>query len=370
MGAVVSTVFLAISLTACGSGDGRNVMIGAQTNISEVVIPLEWGRSTEHSSSVPFDNAVGIKVAEGLALPIDPTQVVFDNGLYTPDANKNATPVENEWASWNQWHGSFGETYEVRHLQATFTLPTGLGTVLDLVLFSPFYTDHGDVIPVNDNVYVYLNGTFIGKKGVSYGASKAPGEGVHFDFANETDGWYADGSFGSVAAAALQPGSNVIDIVAEEWYLWGGIGRLDLKLVVEFIGVPMDIKPQACPNPLNVKSQGVLPAAILGTEAFDVTQIDPASVRLERVASLHSSLEDVGTPFEPFIDKEDAFDCTDEGPDGFPDLTLKFDTQEIVATLGEVEDGETLILTLEGELFDSTSIVGEDVVLILKKGKK
>jgi len=68
-----------------------------------------------------------------------------------------------------------------------------------------------------------------------------------------------------------------------------------------------------------------------------------------------------------------SFACTDEGPDGFLDLTLKFNTQEIVAAIGEVEDGEVLILMLTGNLkeeFGGTAIAGEDVVVILKKGKK
>lgn len=139
------------------------------------------------------------------------------------------------------------------------------------------------------------------------------------------------------------------------------------------IEVPVDIKPGSCPNPLNVKEKGVLPIAILGTSDFDVTQVDPASVRLEGVAPLRWSLEDVATPFEPFIGKEDAFDCTDEGPDGFLDLTLKFDAQEIVAALGDVNDGDVLVLTLTGNLleeFDGTPIQGEDVVVILEKGEK
>ena len=44
--------------------------------------------------------------------------------------------------------------------------------------------------------------------------------------------------------------------------------------------LPVDIKPGSCPNPINVKSKGVLPTEILGTEDFDVTMVDPASVRL------------------------------------------------------------------------------------------
>jgi hypothetical protein len=44
--------------------------------------------------------------------------------------------------------------------------------------------------------------------------------------------------------------------------------------------VALDIKPGSCPNPINIKSKGVLPTAIVGTSCFDVTQIDPASVLL------------------------------------------------------------------------------------------
>ena len=132
---------------------------------------------------------------------------------------------------------------------------------------------------------------------------------------------------------------------------------------------PIDIKPQSCPNPLNVKKKGVLPVAILGTADFDVNEVDPATVELEGVAPLRWDWEDVATPDWPLEDKEDCMDCTTDGSDGILDLTLKFDVQEVIAALGDVEDEECLTLTLTGELFDGTPIVGEDVVLILKKGK-
>jgi len=132
----------------------------------------------------------------------------------------------------------------------------------------------------------------------------------------------------------------------------------------------VDIKPQSCPNPLNTKSRGVLPVAILGTPTLDVTTIDPASIRLEDVAPIRSSIEDVATPFG--ASPEACSDCTTEGPDGFQDLTLKFDTQEVIDALGAVSDRECLVLTLTGNLkeeFGGTPIQGEDVVFILKKGK-
>lgn len=51
------------------------------------------------------------------------------------------------------------------------------------------------------------------------------------------------------------------------------------------------------------------------------------------------------------------------------DLTLKLDTQQVVTALGDVKDGDVLILTLTGKLFDGTPIQGQGVVVILKKGK-
>jgi len=131
------------------------------------------------------------------------------------------------------------------------------------------------------------------------------------------------------------------------------------------IEVAVDIKPQSCPNPLNVKKNGVLPVAILGTEDFDVTQVDPATVELAGVPPLRWALEDVATPSE-------SEECTTAGPDGYLDLTLKFDAQEIVAALdGGVSGGDVLVLELTGNLFvefNGTRIVGEDIIIIIKKG--
>jgi len=141
--------------------------------------------------------------------------------------------------------------------------------------------------------------------------------------------------------------------------------------------VPVDIKPYSCPNPLDVrkyslKKYGVLHVAVLGTKDFDVTQIDPASIRLEGVAPLRWYLKDVATPFTPSTGKKHCYeDCTIDGTDGFKDLTLKFSAKKLIAALGNVKDNECRVLKLSGNLKKeqgSTPIVGEDVVVIQKKG--
>ncbi len=84
---------------------------------------------------------------------------------------------------------------------------------------------------------------------------------------------------------------------------------------------------------------------------------------------MKSSYEDVTAP----AFKVDDCDCEELGPDSFEDLELKFDRQEIVDSLGDVNDGEVIRLTLTGDLLQSnggTGIKGTDCVLIRDKGKK
>jgi formylglycine-generating enzyme required for sulfatase activity len=131
--------------------------------------------------------------------------------------------------------------------------------------------------------------------------------------------------------------------------------------------VAVDIKPGSCPNPVNTKSSGVLPVAILGSNNLDVTMIDPASIRLAGVEPLRSGYEDVAAPAPDITD----CNCIETGPDGLLDLTLKFATQAIVEAVGDVDDGDIVTLELTGILYDpiphEIPIEGSDCILI--KGK-
>ncbi len=130
----------------------------------------------------------------------------------------------------------------------------------------------------------------------------------------------------------------------------------------DYVNVLVDILPGSCENPLNVKAGGVLPVVIPGTADFDVTQIDPTTITLADVPPVHWAFEDAST----------AYDCSLESGDGYLDLVLLFDAQEIVTALGEVSDGDVLTLKFHGRLlpeFGGIPVVGEDFVLIIKKGK-
>ena len=129
--------------------------------------------------------------------------------------------------------------------------------------------------------------------------------------------------------------------------------------------VAVDIKPGSCPNPLNLKSKGILPVTILGSEEFDVSTVIETSVQLEGIGAIRHSFEDVATPV---MDGNEC-ECSIEGPDGYIDLTLKFRTQEIVEELidrpEELVKDQILALTLTGDLFDGTAIEGHDCVVLV-----
>jgi hypothetical protein len=148
----------------------------------------------------------------------------------------------------------------------------------------------------------------------------------------------------------------------------------DQSSVLQDLDIILDIKPGTCKNPLNIGSKGVLPVAVLGSAGFDVSVINPASIRLIGVEPLRSAVEDVAAPADSAPGNDDGGQaCPIDFPDGFDDLVLKFDTQDIVKALEEVEeviDGKVLTLTLTGVLSDGTEITGEDVVFILDRGKK
>lgn len=83
--------------------------------------------------------------------------------------------------------------------------------------------------------------------------------------------------------------------------------------------MPMDIKPDSSENPVNPKSQGVLPVALLSSAALNATKIDASTLRL-------GPGEAKAEP--PFVHAEDV------NGDGLVDLMLQFPTQEIGLATG------------------------------------
>ena len=178
------------------------------------------------------------------------------------------------------------------------------------------------------------------------------------------------GGLGFRVKMAVDPDSGCLNQGSE----FGELATLPPRIEVTLGGVqvPFDIKPQACPNKLNAGSQGMLAAAILGTGEFDVHSVDLTSIRLLGIPPIRVVFEDVAAPFQPLAPGDGDLQCTDEGPDGLQDLSLRFDTQQVLqaveAALGRLpEDQESLVFSIRGTLNDGTPLRGDDVVIALNK---
>lgn len=113
------------------------------------------------------------------------------------------------------------------------------------------------------------------------------------------------------------------------------------------ITVLIDIKPGSYPNSINLGNNGVVPVAILSSDVFDASTVDPltvvlaeASVRLKGKSGNAGSLEDVNG-------------------DGLLDLVVQVQTSGLDLLVGEAE------AELTGQTYDGTPIHGTDSVRIV-----
>lgn len=113
------------------------------------------------------------------------------------------------------------------------------------------------------------------------------------------------------------------------------------------IEVLIDIKPGSYPNSLNINGNGVIPVAVLGSESFDVTQIDRSTLLF---AGLPVRVKGNGAP---------QCSISDVNGDGYNDLVCQFVDNVDDWLPGDAE------ATLAGNLLDTTPFAGTDTIRIV-----
>lgn len=128
----------------------------------------------------------------------------------------------------------------------------------------------------------------------------------------------------------------------------GGAGKC------KAVTVEIDIKPGSDPNSINLCSGGAVPVAILGSDTFDVLNVDTETLRFAEAAVKVVGKKDPNT----------LCSYNDVNGDSWVDLVCHYTTQDIAAL-----DGESSTANVNGELlpeFGATPIEGTDSVNIVK----
>lgn len=125
----------------------------------------------------------------------------------------------------------------------------------------------------------------------------------------------------------------------------------------------LDIKPGSCKNPFNVKAKGVLPVVLLGSSDLNVELLNPDTFLLNGVTPLRYVIADDAALVEHEM-------CENDFGDGYADLVLKFSRQEILSSLGSVNDGDVISLLFSAETDDGNIMETADIITIISRGKK
>jgi len=108
------------------------------------------------------------------------------------------------------------------------------------------------------------------------------------------------------------------------------------------VGV-IDIKPGSDPNSINPQSRGVIPVAILGSDTFDVSDVNVASLVFGPASA---------APLHP-----NALHLEDVNDDGFTDLVTHYRTQQTGIAPGQTQ------ACITGETLGGVPIFGCDAII-------
>jgi hypothetical protein len=252
---------------------------------------------------------------------------VLTTDLYPIWNSVSYSSFDWENATWLIGQAAFGTPCEGRIFYGqpclphnTFWLENTDLALTKTVLINGIFTDPLTLYAASDNGFiVFVNGTEVFRTNRSF----------------YTEYWeYAI----SVNPSVFSWGLNTISVLAEDH---GDVAFFDMELIgdLEYVPQPIgiDIKPGSDPNSINLKAKGVVPVAVLTTNDFDASTIDPATVFFAGASPKHWAIEDVDT-------------------DGDLDMILHFKTQEL--NLNEQSTTVTLIgLTYGGMPFQGTDSV-------------
>ncbi|MBI4661933.1 MAG: hypothetical protein HY735_24185 [Verrucomicrobia bacterium] len=277
-------------------------------------------------------------------------------GIYTLDANGGnfTTVVANHGADDVPYGVAattdggylYTDTYRHRVLKAktdgTITVVAGTGV-------EGFSGDGGPATAARLaypwDVLALPDGGFLLSDYVNHRIRKVDANGIITTVAG--NGIARDAGDGGSPLAASIPWPTALAATADGGYLIGEWNGRVRKVSPAFIIVAIDIKPGTYPNSINLGSKGTVPVAILSSDAFDATTIDPSTVTL------------AGAPIKVANNGRFLASAQDVDGDGRLDLIVHVDTTALALT------GDEDLAILEGQTWAGQLIRGTDSVRLV-----
>jgi len=208
------------------------------------------------------------------------------------------------------------------------------------------YTSRATIIKNADDDYEmwYSGGTGTMNHGIGYATSP---DGIHWTRDGDNPIFHKDDGVGWRDDRTYCPAVLKDESSYKMWFTGKDKETGDYSIgyataAPPVLEVDIDIKPGSDPNSINLGSKGVVPVAVLTTDDFDASTVDPVTVLFADAAPLRWTLEDV------------------DG-DGDVDLLFHFKTQEL-----DLDENSTEA-TLTGSTYGGQAIQGVDTVNIVPK---
>ena len=152
-----------------------------------------------------------------------------------------------------------------------------------------------------------------------------------------------DPATGNLIPAVDAGGNPIQGVVAADGLsaTFSGVVRFStfVGLLPERITVQIAVKPGSETAPINLRSRGVTPVAVLSTQDFDAADLDPSSVTFAGAVAQRSAMEDVNG-------------------DGLPDRVFQFSTEELKLSPNDTQ------ATLDGRTFGGLRVRGVGAVIV------
>jgi hypothetical protein len=290
----------------------------------------------------------------------------------SPNLVLNGDFEAGDFSNWTIFQTDNGLTNEgVEQFQTISTLPTSFA--------GKFQVGHEVFIPGGDNGWKGggVSQTFIAPAGsweasaniaAIYPIAYIPGTHIPFPpshdrqkfelivdgtvvdsvLVSEVDGLHPFMGILEATGSFAEIGSHEISISITNGQYMAPLEYIDnVELTMTSITTLVDIKPGDSLNRVNIRSNGVVTVAILGSTTFDASTVDPSTVKLggaqarpKGKSGNYGSLEDVNS-------------------DGYPDMVAQVSTRD----LGLTEGMTTLALT--ASTFYGIPVCGSDIVNIV-----